>query len=96
MLARCMQMPIATFQSGPVNSLRGAAFLSGVADGIVCDIGGTTTDVGRIAFGLPCASTGPAMMAGARTNFRMPDVISIGGAFSMVACQQCSEPVCCM
>lgn len=73
-----MQMPIATFQSGPVNSLRGAAFLSGCSDAIVCDIGGTTTDVGRIARGLPCPCSGPAMLAGARTNFRMPDVVSIG------------------
>lgn len=72
------QVPIATFQSGPVNSLRGAAFLSGITDGVVCDLGGTTTDVGRIACGLPCPSTGPVTLAGARTNFRMPDVVSIG------------------
>lgn len=36
-----------TFQSGPVNSVRGAAFLTGVKDAIVVDIGGTTTDIGK-------------------------------------------------
>ncbi len=49
----CMQLPVATFQSGPVNSLRGAAVLCGVRDGVVLDIGGTTTDVGVIVNGLP-------------------------------------------
>ena len=34
-----MQLPIATIQSGPVNSLRGAAALTGVSDAIVLDIG---------------------------------------------------------
>ncbi len=37
--------PVLTFASGPTNSMRGAAFLSGVSDGIVVDIGGTTSDV---------------------------------------------------
>ncbi|KAK9800870.1 hypothetical protein WJX73_003020 [Symbiochloris irregularis] len=72
------ELPIATFQSGPVNSLRGAAYLSGVRDGVVSDIGGTTTDVGRLAKGLPCPSSGPTMLAGTRTNFHMPQIASIG------------------
>jgi N-methylhydantoinase A/oxoprolinase/acetone carboxylase beta subunit len=38
-----------SFQSGPVNSMRGAAFLAGVTDAIVVDIGGTTTDIGMEA-----------------------------------------------
>ena len=40
------RFPVLTFASGPTNSMRGAAFLSGVADAIVVDIGGTTSDVG--------------------------------------------------
>ena len=41
-----MDYPVFTFSSGPTNSMRGAMFLSGKKDGIVVDIGGTTTDVG--------------------------------------------------
>lgn len=42
-----------TFASGPTNSMRGAAFLSGVQDAIVIDIGGTTTDIGVLKEGFP-------------------------------------------
>ena len=35
----CMQLPIATIQSGPVDSLRGAAALTGFSNAIVMDIG---------------------------------------------------------
>ena len=42
-----------TFASGPTNSMRGAAFLSGVQDAVVIDIGGTTTDVGVLKGGFP-------------------------------------------
>lgn len=46
-------MPVLTFASGPTNSMRGAAFLSGVRDGVVMDIGGTTTDAGVVVNGFP-------------------------------------------
>ncbi|KAL4447891.1 hypothetical protein ABPG75_005110 [Micractinium tetrahymenae] len=73
-----MRMPVATFQSGPVNSLRGAALLTGMQDGIVVDIGGTTTDVGVLVGGLPRPAPRTVRLAGAPTNFQMPDVQSIG------------------
>ena len=38
--------PVLTFASGPTNTMRGAAFLSGLKDAMVVDIGGTTSDVG--------------------------------------------------
>ena len=59
-----VQMPILLFQSGPVNSLRGAAFLSGVSDAIVLDIGGTTTDAGCLINGIARASPVTAKLAG--------------------------------
>lgn len=79
-------MPIATFQSGPVNSLRGAAALSGLAEGIVVDIGGTSTDVGALEPpGLPRPAPWAAEFAGVATNFVMPDVYSFGlGGGSLV------------
>ena len=70
--------PVLTFSSGPTNSMRGAAFLSGVRDGIVVDIGGTTTDVGALVNGYPRELSLPVDIGGVRTNFRMPDVVSVG------------------
>lgn len=70
--------PVRTIASGPTNSMRGAAFLSGLRDGIVVDIGGTTTDVGVIVRGFPREAGASVRVAGVRTNFRMPDVLSIG------------------
>lgn len=70
--------PVLTFASGPTNSMRGAAFLSGVADGLVMDIGGTTTDVGLLVQGFPRESSVAVDIGAVRTNFRMPDLLSIG------------------
>jgi len=70
--------PVLTFASGPTNSMRGAAFLSGVKDGIVVDIGGTTSDVGVLKDGFPRESSISVDIGGVRTNFRMPDVLAIG------------------
>jgi N-methylhydantoinase A/oxoprolinase/acetone carboxylase beta subunit len=72
------KFPVLTFASGPTNSMRGAAFLSGVSDAIVVDIGGTTTDVGSLHKGFPRQATVAVEVGGVRTNFRMPDVFSIG------------------
>ena len=74
-----------TFASGPTNSMRGAAFLSGVSDAIVVDIGGTTSDVGVLHHGFPREAAVAVEIGGVRTNFRMPDVFSIGlGGGSLV------------
>ena len=70
--------PVLTFASGPTNSIRGGGFLSGLTDCIVVDIGGTTTDVGVLSGGLPRESSIAVDVGGVRTNFRMPDVLSIG------------------
>ena len=75
---RAERFPVLTFASGPTNSMRGAAFLSGVADAIVVDIGGTTADAGALARGLPRQASMVVEVGGVRTNFRMPDVFSVG------------------
>ncbi len=78
--------PVATFASGPTNSMRGAAFLSGVLDGVVIDVGGTTTDVGILVSGFPREASVVSQVGGVRTNFRMPDVLSLGiGGGSLVS-----------
>ena len=70
--------PVATFASGPTNSMRGAAFLSGLEDCAVVDIGGTTADVGMLHHGFPREAAIAVDIGGVRTNFRMPDVLSLG------------------
>jgi N-methylhydantoinase A/oxoprolinase/acetone carboxylase beta subunit len=70
--------PVATFTSGPTNSMRGAAVLSGLTSCAVIDVGGTTTDVGVIHEGFPREALDDVRVAGIRTNFRMPDVLSLG------------------
>jgi N-methylhydantoinase A/oxoprolinase/acetone carboxylase beta subunit len=72
------RFPVATFASGPTNSMRGAAFLSGMRDGAVVDVGGTTSDVGVLVNGFPRQAPLAAEVGGVRSNFRMPDVLSLG------------------
>lgn len=72
------KFPVLTFASGPTNSMRGAVFLSGEYDAIVVDIGGTTTDVGLVQQGFPRQASTCVNVGGVRTNFRMPDMVSIG------------------
>ncbi len=70
--------PVLTFASGPTNSMRGAAYLSGVKEAIVADIGVTTTDIGMLINGFPRESSVTVDIGGVRTNFRMPDVFALG------------------
>jgi N-methylhydantoinase A/oxoprolinase/acetone carboxylase beta subunit len=79
------QYPVATFASGPTNSMRGAAFLSGIGDCAVVDVGGTTSDIGVLQHGFPREASIAVEIGGVRTNFRMPDVFSMGlGGGSLV------------
>ena len=70
--------PILTVACGPTNSIRGASYLSHRQNAIILDVGGTTTDLGAIQNGFPRESSVAVTIGGVRTNFRMPDVISIG------------------
>jgi N-methylhydantoinase A/oxoprolinase/acetone carboxylase beta subunit len=70
--------PVLTIGSGPANSIRGAAFLSGADDAIIIDVGGTTSDLGVLVDRFPRESTLPREIGGVRTNFRMPDILSVG------------------
>jgi N-methylhydantoinase A/oxoprolinase/acetone carboxylase beta subunit len=44
---------------------------------IVVDVGGTSTDVGILVNGFPRESSIAVEIGGVRTNFRMPDIVSI-------------------
>jgi N-methylhydantoinase A/oxoprolinase/acetone carboxylase beta subunit len=76
-LEYALRYPVLTIGSGPANSIRGAAFLSGAADALVMDVGGTSTDVGVLVNGFPRESSAAVEIGGIRTNFRMPDLVAI-------------------
>ena len=83
--AMAAALPVLSFASGATNSMRGAAFLSGLADAMVIDVGGTSTDVGQLRNGFPREANSVVEIGGVRTLFRMPDLLSIGlGGGSLV------------
>jgi N-methylhydantoinase A/oxoprolinase/acetone carboxylase beta subunit len=77
-MAYARRYPVLTIACGPTNSIRGASFLSSLANAVVIDVGGTTTDLGVIQNGFPRESSLAVSIGGVRTNFRMPDVVTIG------------------
>jgi N-methylhydantoinase A/oxoprolinase/acetone carboxylase beta subunit len=73
-----VRFPVLTLGSGPTNSMRGACSLADLPNALVVDVGGTSADVGILVDGFPRESTAAIEVGGVRTNFRMPDLISIG------------------
>lgn len=71
------RFPVLCFASGPTNSMRGAHLLSGLADAVVLDVGGTTTDAGMLRAGFPRQANTQVDIGGVRTFFRMPDVVAV-------------------
>jgi len=76
--AEAGRFPVLTLGSGPTNSMRGACALAGLNDAVVIDVGGTSADAGILVDGFPRESTAAVEVGGVRTNFRMPDLISMG------------------
>lgn len=72
------QFPILTIACGPTNSIRGASYLSQIQNTMVLDVGGTTSDIGVLQDGFPRESSVAVEVGDIRTNFRMPDIISVG------------------
>ncbi len=72
------RFPIVTCSAGPTNSLRGAAFLTGAAGrDRHGHRPGTTTDLGFWCEDFHGETATAHLIGGVRTNFRMPDVLSI-------------------
>jgi N-methylhydantoinase A/oxoprolinase/acetone carboxylase beta subunit len=76
--AQALRLPVYSFAAGATNSMRGGAYLSGMSDAMVIDVGGTTTDVGQLRHGFPREANSVVKVGGVRTLFRMPDLTSIG------------------
>ncbi|HRU23145.1 MAG TPA: hydantoinase/oxoprolinase family protein [Candidatus Latescibacteria bacterium] len=80
--------PVETILSGPACSALGAARLSGVAEGIVVDVGGTTTDIAVLRGGRPSMAPGGVSVGEWRAGVRSADVCTRGlGGDSSVAVQ---------
>ncbi|WP_407270419.1 hydantoinase/oxoprolinase N-terminal domain-containing protein [Radiobacillus sp. PE A8.2] len=73
-----VKYPILTVACGPTNSIRGASYLTNQSDALVVDVGGTTTDIGVLVNSFPRQSSLAVEIGGVRTNFRMPDITSVG------------------
>jgi N-methylhydantoinase A/oxoprolinase/acetone carboxylase beta subunit len=85
MLHHAVRFPVLTVGSGPASAMRGAAYLSGVEDGLVVNVGESHTDVGVLVRGFPRESAGHTRIAGVPIASRMPDVCTLPfGAGSLV------------
>jgi N-methylhydantoinase A/oxoprolinase/acetone carboxylase beta subunit len=73
-----LEYPVETILSGPAASVVGAGFLTGLADFIVADMGGTTTDVAVVTGGRPVISGEGALVGAWRTMVEAVDVRTSG------------------
>jgi N-methylhydantoinase A/oxoprolinase/acetone carboxylase beta subunit len=73
-----LEYPIETVVSGPAASVVGAAFLTGLRDFTVADMGGTTTDVAIVVDERPMVRAEGAVIGGWRTMVEAIDVRTCG------------------
>ena len=73
-----IEYPVETILSGPAASVVGAGFLTSLADFVVADMGGTTTDVAVVSAGRPVISDQGALIGVWRTMVEAVDVRTSG------------------
>src|ERR1700722_5225584 len=73
-----LEYPVETILSGPAASVVGAGFLTGLADFVVADMGGTTTDIAVVSGGRPTISGEGALVGAWRTMVEAVDVRTSG------------------
>jgi N-methylhydantoinase A/oxoprolinase/acetone carboxylase beta subunit len=73
-----LEYPVETVLSGPRRASSAPAFLTGLADFVVSDMGGTTTDIAIVAGGRPVISAEGALVGGWRTMVEAVDVRTSG------------------
>ena len=91
-LGHALRFPLLMVGSGPASGMRGAAFLSGIEEGVVVDIGGSSTHVGVLVHGFPRASSLQPEIGGVRMDFRMPDFFTVPLGGGSVVCAGESPP----
>lgn len=78
--------PVETILSGPAASVCGARFLANIPNGLVVDIGGTTSDMALLVDGNPIVAPKGARVGEWSTNVRAVDIETVGlGGDSVVA-----------
>ncbi|MGM0420125.1 MAG: hydantoinase/oxoprolinase family protein [Bacillota bacterium] len=70
--------PVETSLSGPAASAIGARHLAGIDDGLIIDIGGTTTDLALLRDGRPRLSEVGARVGGWLTRVKAAEITTIG------------------
>ena len=75
---KARERPIETILSGPAASITGAMALTGIEDGIVVDMGGTTTDLALLRDGRPSIDSRGARVGGWLTRVRAAEITTIG------------------
>ncbi len=72
------EIPIETSLSGPAASVAGARYLTGFRDATVIDVGGTTSDIGRISGGFVELCERGAQVGSWRTHVKALDMSTLG------------------
>lgn len=73
-----LERPVETILSGPAASVIGALYLCQEKDGIIIDIGGTTTDVASVVKGIPTLNHEGARVGGWQTMVEAMNVHTTG------------------
>ena len=73
-----LERPIETVLSGPAASISGAIHLSGQTDGLVVDMGGTTTDIARLQNGKVKMDPQGAVVGGYRLHINAAEIRTYG------------------
>ena len=73
-----LERPVETILSGPAASVVGALTLSGRREGVVIDIGGTTTDIAWVEDGTPPINAEGAVVGDLATRVEAIDIRTIG------------------
>jgi N-methylhydantoinase A/oxoprolinase/acetone carboxylase beta subunit len=77
-VAGALSQPVTTVLSGPAASVLGACALANIQDGIIADMGGTTTDIAVVRNGLPTLSFDGALIGQWRPMVESIRVHAIG------------------
>jgi len=73
-----LERPVETILSGPAASVVGALYLCKEKDGIIIDMGGTTTDIAAVVEGIPAVSYTGAKVGGWQTMVEAMDIHTTG------------------
>lgn len=76
--AKALEKPVETILSGPAASVAGARHITGLSNGMVVDIGGTTTDSGDIVNHEVAVSEQGAVVGGISTHVRALRMRTVG------------------